>query len=164
MSQIHVEREPGSEVRVPRWALASMAGMVTLSLILAATARLTGMGTVSHPEVPAGTPAALEIVFQPADDGSLAVLSHPDGRTLESLAPGEGGFLRGVLRPLERERVRLEAAAATAPYRLLRSADGSLALQDPATGVLVDLAAFGKTSLSAFQDLLASADDPRVSR
>lgn len=163
MSQIHIEREPGSDVRVPRWALAAMAGMVTVSLILAGTARLTGMGTVAHPEVTAETPAALEIVFQPGDDGTLTVLSHPDGRTLETLADGEGGFLRGVLRPLERERARLDAGSSTAPYRLIRSADGSLALQDPSTGVLVDLAAFGKSSLSAFQGLL-DADDARVSR
>ena len=140
MSQIHIEQEHGSEVRVPKWALASMGGLMVVTMIFA--------GTASRVWV--------DIRFEPVEDDGLLVWDYADGTVLRELAAGEGGFLRGVLRPLERERTRM-GTATDLPYRLLRSRDGTLALLDPTTGVLVDLAAFGRTSLGAFSGLLETA-------
>ena len=132
MSQIHIEQEHGSEVRVPKWALASIAGLMVVTRVW------------------------VDIRFEPVEDDGLLVWDYADGTVLRELAAGEGGFLRGVLRPLERERTRM-GTATDLPYRLLRSRDGTLALLDPTTGVLVDLAAFGRTSLGAFSGLLETA-------
>lgn len=164
MSTIRIEEEHGSEVRVPGWALASMAALMVLAMVLAGTARLTGMGTVSTPQVlTADARASVDIVFQPLEDGALRIVDGSTGRELRVLAAGEGGFMRGVLRPLERERMRLEADA-DAPYRVLRAGDGTLALVDPSTGVTVDLAAFGRTSAEAFAGLLETATETQASR
>ena len=157
MSQIHIEQEHGSEVRVPKWALASMAGLMVVTMVFAGTARLTGMGTVGGPtEAVADARVWVDIRFEVVEDDGLLVWDYADGTVLRELAAGEGGFLRGVLRPLERERTRM-GTATDLPYRLLRSRDGTLALLDPTTGVLVDLAAFGRTSLGAFSGLLETA-------
>ena len=108
MSQIRFEHEEGSEIRVPRWALASMGGLVGVALALAAIASLTGFGAVENPASVTGGEVLLTFAFQPQEDGSLTVVRHPEGDPIQTVAPGEGGFLRGVVRPLERERVRLE--------------------------------------------------------
>jgi putative photosynthetic complex assembly protein len=160
MSQIRFEHEEGSEIRVPRWALASMGGLVGVALALAAIASLTGFGAVENPTSITGGEVLLTFAFQPQEDGSLTVVRHPEGDPIQTVAPGEGGFLRGVVRPLERERVRLDAAPATAPYQLTRSPEGTLVLRDPSTGVLVDLAAFGSSSIGAFRALVDAAAPP----
>lgn len=153
---IHVEHEPGSEIRVPRAALFSMAALVVISMILAGAGRLTGTGTVGHLQLPPDGTPVLVISFVGDADGDVTVVDASTGRVLEELGAGEGGFLRGVLRPLERERMR-RSTDRDGAYELRRNVDGSLVLRDPLTDVSVDVAAFGATSARAFTDLLRAA-------
>jgi len=157
---IHIEQEPGSEIKVPRAALAAMAGLVLVTVIMAGTARITVAGKVVNPvTVTQEQQQPLRITFEREPGDVVAVMAVDDGRLLRRLDPGEGGFLRGVLRPLDRERVRAGADPA-APYELSRNAAGSLTLLDPLTGVIVDVAAFGRTSSDAFADLMRTAATP----
>ncbi len=66
---------------------------------------------------------------------------------------GEQGFLRGILRGLNRTR-RGRDIPRDAPFHLAAYTDGRLVLDDPATGVRLDLAAFGHTNEDVFVALL----------
>jgi len=156
MSLIHIEHEPGSDVKVPGWALASMAGLIAATMLMAWVAVLTDTGFQGTPDPTSQVARSLEIAFHAGTSGELDVVAARDGSAIKSLAAGEGGFLRGVLRPLERERMRL-GAPNTDPYRLVQRQDGTLMLQDPTTGMDVDLAAFGKTSVAVFAELLPAS-------
>lgn len=138
-----------------------MLGWGALVLALAAGLAYAGrQATLTPPprEV-AGTPVALlEVVFQEGPDGTIEVLAG-DGSVLRTLPPGEGGFMRGVLRPLRRERMRRNVAD-EAPYRLARWADGRLTLTDPGADLVLELAAYGETSVAAFAALLEGRTAP----
>jgi len=62
-----------------------------------------------------------------------------------------------VLRGLVRER-RLSGIGSSAPFVLRRWADGRLTLEDPKTGRVIDLGAFGVTNAQAFAKLMASSE------
>ena len=95
----------------------------------------------------------LDLRFEEDGDGTLRVLDARRGEVLRTLAPGEGGFMRGVMRPLRRERMRRDVAE-EAPYHLARWGDGRLTLSDPGASLVLELAAFGETSVAAFAALL----------
>lgn len=128
-----------------------------------------GPGLRDAPADPAGEggPAAplpqasMEVAFLHGEDGVIRVVDTRRDATLRTLPPGEGGFLRGVLRPLERERARHDAPA-EAPYHLLRTRDGKLLLRDPASDLEVDLGAFGPTSHQLFNALLTGGPTPPI--
>jgi len=98
----------------------------------------------------------LDLQFVEEDDTTLRVVAASgdgEGEVLRVLPPGEGGFMRGVMRPLRRERMRMEVPYGD-PYRLARRLDGSLTLSDPGADLVLELAAFGATSVAAFASLL----------
>jgi len=67
----------------------------------------------------------------------------------------EGGFVRGTLRALTRER-RQEGQGREAPFRLAAWSNGQLTLDDLATGRRIDLTAFGATNAEVFSRLLTA--------
>lgn len=109
---------------------------------------------------PAASPQVVrerKIVFVRAGDDEIHILDGEDGTLIRALAAGEGGFLRGALRPLERERTRFDADP-TAPYRLALEAGGRLTLRDPHSEFVLDIGAFGETSRAEFMTLLPPPD------
>ena len=55
-----------------------------------------------------------KILLGVSDDGSVTIYDWDSGAELQTLAPGEGSFIRGVLRSLVRER---RSRAAGGPHR-----------------------------------------------
>ena len=92
--------------------------------------------------------------FADRADGAVLVYDSQGDQVVDLVPPGSGGFVRGVLRALARER-RLQGDGASTPFRLSRLADGRLTLEDLATGRLIDLKAFGHSNEGAFAQLLA---------
>jgi putative photosynthetic complex assembly protein len=142
MSQLKAEQP------IPRMAIAAMAGLLAMAVIFAATARLTGVGTFHAPVVAAAK--SVDLVFADRADGAVEVTGG--GRTTV-LEPGTNGFIRGVMRGLARDR-RARGIGAEVPFHLVRRVDGRLSLEDPATGRVLDLGAFGPTNADAFSRLL----------
>lgn len=142
---------PVRDNSVPRRPLIAAGLLIGFSLVLATTARLTGIGRVSLPEAEIVTIRELRFVDRP--DGLVAVLEPTDGRELEILPAGTNGFLRGVLRGLARDR-KLAGFDDGPPFRLIRWSDGRLSLDDPTTGRRVDLGAFGQGNAQAFARLV----------
>ena len=134
---------------VPRGALLAVGALLIATVGGAAAARLTASSA------PAAAPVAVtaaDLRFADRPDGAIRV-SDAGGATVGVVAPGTGGFVRGVMRGLARDR-RSRGLDAAVPFRLSRDAAGRLWLQDPATGRLVDLEAFGADNRAAFAAFL----------
>ncbi|NJM36186.1 MAG: hypothetical protein HC850_17490 [Rhodomicrobium sp.] len=97
--------------------------------------------------------------FKTRPTGSIAVFAEPGGDGRYGRARSNG-FLRGTLRALVRER-RQNEAHMSAPFRLVRRADGSLTLDDPVTGRSINLNAFGPANSGAFASLMPSGSKPQ---
>lgn len=101
-----------------------------------------------------------ELRFEDEANGAIAIYAEPEGKRVETVQPGTNGFLRGTLRALARER-RLNGIGDAAPFSVARRADGSLTLDDPATGRSINLNAFGPANSGVFASLLTSGSKQR---
>jgi putative photosynthetic complex assembly protein len=102
----------------------------------------------------AGEPTAIVALnFADRSDGAVLVLDSNTGRSVDTIEPGTGGFLRATLRALVRER-RQSAIGDEKPFELRRYANGRLELYDTATSRQIVLDAFGPTNSAAFAALL----------
>jgi putative photosynthetic complex assembly protein len=141
--------------QVPRGAIYGAAALMVFTLVLSAAARRAKLA-----ETPPDAPATevLDVRFEDRSSGSLAVIDATSSRVVEEIAPGTGGFVRGVLRGMFRTR-KLEAIDRSAVFRLSRGATGRLSLDDLASGRHVDLESFGPTNTAAFAHLLGEHNE-----
>ena len=89
------------------------------------------------------------------DDANMT--DAENGDVLEVVDRSSNGFIRGALRGLSRER-RLRGIGSGEPFRLRHFEDGTLVLDDPATGQLVALNGFGKDNAMAFGKYLHTGE------
>jgi putative photosynthetic complex assembly protein len=97
--------------------------------------------------------------FEDQPDGGVLVIDASatgGGKVVRVIDAGAGGFLRGAMRALVRQRKRA-GFGPEQPFRLVAHADGRLTLEDPATSQRVDLESFGPTNAAVFGQLLAGA-------
>jgi putative photosynthetic complex assembly protein len=151
MPQIHFE-EDAPPTRVPRAMLLAAAAMMLLVTALAFTARVTDRGSL---RIATGeTPLAMrDLRFADRADGAVVITDVQTGQAVHVLEPGVNSFIRGALRGLAYER-RRDGIGPEPPFRLARWPDGRLTLEDPSTGTLLDLAAYGFVNQDAFAQLL----------
>ena len=109
-----------------------------LSSVLLVVALLRGQGMVA-PQDDAAVSWQLTLRFEDRPNGDIAVLDANNQMEIARYQ-GEQGFVRGTLRTLSRERMR-------------RGIGSGLTLNDPATGVRIDLESFGPTNMSSFAQL-----------
>ncbi|UEM22862.1 hypothetical protein JL100_009000 [Skermanella mucosa] len=135
----------------PRGALIGAAALLAFTVSAATVARVSGLGTVQMPE--AASVESRQLRFEDRTDGSIAITDARTGRIAGVVEPGTNGFVRGALRGLARERKR-QGVGIEPPFVLTRWADGRLSLDDPATGRVINLEAFGPTNAEAFANML----------
>lgn len=135
----------------PRGVLIAIASLLSFVIIAIGIARLTGAKLPQAPLTP--EVQSREISFRDLPNGSLAVHDAETGGLIHTLPPGDEGFIRGVLRSLARQRGG-HGADITEPFHLARRENGHLTLEDPATGILIDLKAFGPSNQAAFEPFL----------
>jgi len=152
------------ENTVPKPALVA-AGMLVGACLLMTTA--VSLGFMDRQAVP--TVARAEANVVPVAERSLQFLDQDDGTVLiEDVSNGDtvavidmdtqsGGFVRGVLRGLARER-RLNGVGAEPPFDLTLWGDGSISLTDSATGRIIELGAFGPDNRAVFAAMLPGGD------
>ena len=134
--------------------MAALGLVVLLTLVAVAMARVSG-----YRPAPADTGAVVascDLRFVDAAEGVVRVYDTHSGRVLADLEPGDGSFIRGVLRSLVRER-RSRELGTLAPFQVARHADGKLTLEDTATGHRIELTAFGPSNAGAFAALLEAS-------
>jgi len=146
----------GPEAKTTRLALLGIAALVCLIVIGVAAAKLAGF----DPREPIDSQliASCDLRFEDAGTGTVHIYTWPDDRLVTTLAPGEGSFIRGVLRSFARDRRSRDLDGAQ-PFRLAHYADGTLSIEDTATGTLVNLQAFGPDNAGAFASLLQAGLD-----
>jgi putative photosynthetic complex assembly protein len=145
--------DPFGDRPLPRPALIGAAALVGVAIASALTAQLVGIGAT---RLTLTTPVEMrELRFADRDDGAVVVIDARTGAVTDAFAPGTNGFVRGALRGLARERKRQDIGAEPA-FRLTRWTDGRVTLDDPTTGRVVDLIAFGHTNAAAFTRLLTA--------
>ena len=143
--------------KFPRGALIGAAGLVGLSLVAAATARLSGTTT----SIPTSQAVAVrDLRFEDTADGAVNVYDADNLHTVNVVVPGSDAFLRATMRGLAQQRKR-ESIGEEIPFRLTRWADGRLTLDDRATGRHVELEAFGATNEASFARLLTPEGKPQ---
>jgi putative photosynthetic complex assembly protein len=144
--------DPFRNQAFPRGALLGVAALIGFALVAVGAARLADFRV----GVPAAGAAAQvrELRFVDEPGGVVQVYDGDDSTPLATLAPGTENFIRGVLRGLARERRSHGLGGTQAPFRVARYPDGRLTLEDPATGRLIELQAFGPTNAGAFERLL----------
>lgn len=154
MTEIFVEPEPGtspdSTIRVPRAPLIGAAVLVALVFAVAIAARATGVGASREAHGAAVQVRELRISATPR--GTLLVQDASGSGSLE-LDQERNGFLFGVMRGINYKR-QVARADSMIPLRLTRWEDGSLTLDDPATGMHVAVNSFGATQVASFSRLL----------
>lgn len=142
---------------VPPLPLALSFGMALLALVLVAGARLTGVSP--EQTLPGATVVESRLLrFEQGSDGGIAVLDGATGQAIAATAPGAEGFLKGALRGLNRIRMSDETLSG-APYRLELMANGQLMLTDTASGVSLDLNAYGRGNAAVFAEFLETTGD-----
>lgn len=143
--------DPFAKQPVSGKALFAMGALVVFALLAAITARVTDVGTTALPQVAPAESRLLSFSDQP--DGSVAVATAETEQLIHVVKPGEGGFVRGVLRGLARQR-KLRGIGPEEPFQLTRWSDGRLSLIDPSTKVRIDLEPFGPANVGAFASML----------
>ncbi len=135
------------------YALAAMAAAGVLVLACGA-ARLAGF---ADPPAPAPVLASVTLNFADAPDGSVLVRNAATGRVIETVPPRGGGFLRSTMRVMATAR-EADHIGPAQPFRLAALAGNRLQLTDTATGMMLELEAFGPSNAAEFAAILSSAE------
>jgi putative photosynthetic complex assembly protein len=136
--------QPANASRFPLYAAALL---VLFAISATIFGQRTEIGTLRT--VPASPRDIRDIQLIQIKDGTIAVKDAQSGEDIAAYPPGEGGFVRGALQGLNRER-SIHKVSAETPYRLILWDDNRLTLSDTGTGLRVDLLAFGQTNAKAF--------------
>jgi putative photosynthetic complex assembly protein len=148
------------EQTMPKGALASALVLVGTALALTA---LVKVGVLNREAIPAAArteahvaPAVVrQLTFTDRGDGAVVVRDVSTGETVRVLVDGVpgNGFVRGVMRGMARER-HIRGVGMAPPFTLTLWKNGTLSLDDKATGRSIELGSFGPDNRAAFAALL----------
>lgn len=143
----------------PRSVLLAAGALLVFSIGLAGTARITNHNHVVL--APTYAVASRDLSFKDLSNGGIDISDAETGKTITTVVPTTGGFLRGIVRGLVRDHHRYDNATGY-PFRLTRWADGRLSIEDSGTHERFELEAFGSTNEAVFARLLEDRTDASV--
>lgn len=134
--------------------------LVGASLFMVGAARLGLIETPASAAAAAAPTTASQVIsrdmrFHDLADGGIRV--EMAGQPDQAVAPGTGGFLRGILRSMVRDR-RARGLGPEAAFRVTEWSDGAVTIEDLATRHVLTLNAFGPTNRQAFIDLMRPSE------
>ena len=138
----------------PRLVPSMIASMLTVAVLAASPARLTGFAA---PPAPPPVRAQAALTFTDTVAGGVTVTDAATGTLLATIPARSDGFLRMTLRLLAAARQR-EHIGRAQPFILTSRDGGRMQLADPATGLTIELEAFGPSNIAEFVGFL-----PKVS-
>lgn len=134
--------------------IAAMGMLCVAALGIAGFGRLTGVGVQKLPT--AAVVETRDLRFLDAGGGAVVIEDAADGKLVQRVQPGAGGFIRTVMRGMAHDRMARGGDSST-PFRLTLRADGWLIIADPITGREIILNSFGKPNSDLFARLLPGA-------
>jgi putative photosynthetic complex assembly protein len=154
MTQMQNARHP--RIKKPEAELIPpFVGRTLVALLLAALAVVTWARVTDQPLVATPPESAIVeqrlFVFDANMAGEVTVMDEA-GTVLTELSGEEGGFISGVGRVLDRERMK-HGQPQDGPVLLRRHENGRYSLVDPSTGWSADLMGFGLDNVRAFARL-----------
>ncbi|MEQ1670040.1 MAG: photosynthetic complex assembly protein PuhC [Hyphomicrobium sp.] len=135
----------------PRGVLIAASLLVLFTMLAATTARRTDIGA-TRLDI-SNVASRRDITFTEQTGGIISAFDAQTGERIADIQSAGNGFVGVVLKGLKRER-SIAGVNTELPYTLLHLEDGRSVLDDPATGKLVTLGAFGPDNLKAFTQLL----------
>ena len=151
MSGLQSQMRLRDKEMVPRILVQGMFAVMLGALALVSFATLTDRPKEGVLR-PAPVVAAIDVRLSGARS-SVTTVSGPDGAVLARSDEPRMGFLGVMQRVVERERMR-HGLPDEAPVRVVRRADGHVAVIDPATGMAVELIGYGVDNVAAFAKLV----------
>jgi putative photosynthetic complex assembly protein len=120
--------------------------VVALALVLSVVSWLT----LHHERdaAPAGAQVTRSLLFRDVAGGDILITDATTGEHVAQIQ-GEQGFVRGILRALNRSR-KMRGLGPDGTFDLTRFGDGRLVISDRSTGESLDLGAFGPTNIGSF--------------
>ncbi|WP_371227414.1 photosynthetic complex assembly protein PuhC [Roseovarius sp. 2305UL8-3] len=137
---------------IPRRMVQAMFGMVMVCLVIVTLARITDTPLIATP--PEGAVVATRMIQLTVDTSGAAMVRDPDGALIADLTPEQGGFISGVGRVIERERLK-NRMPLEGPVQIIWKDTGRISIHDPSTGWSADLMGFGADNAKAFAQLMA---------
>ncbi len=158
------EKQHNHQIQVPLGVLISAGVLILLTIVAVAFFRIAGVEPIAKVPSADDSIRTLELRFEDnPDEGTVIIYELMEGapdQVLQVVQPGEGGFIRGVLRSLARSR-RADNIGREHPFHLILQPNGALLLEDPQTDQRIYLHAFGPTNVESFRTLLASEGIPQ---
>lgn len=150
----------------PRTPLIAAIVLVGASLVVVGGSSL---GLLGSPAAEASQAEAASTAT-PTRSRDLNFFDREDGSVLVKIVDGpdhlierdSGGFVRGIMRGLTRERT-IRGVGREPVFRLTEWSDGSLTIQDTGTGRSLNLSAYGPTNRLAFEVMLDTSK-PQAAR
>lgn len=138
---------------MPRLPLIAAIALVCGSLLVVGAQRIGLVGSPPAAEAREATATqSRDLRFFDQPDGAVRVAVA--GEADRIIPTASGGFVRGVLRSLVRERRALGIGSEQA-FRVTEWSDGAVTIQDLATGRTLNLNAFGPTNRLDFIALIS---------
>jgi putative photosynthetic complex assembly protein len=153
MSDIHIPHKKEEDTVLTN-ALRAMFAMVVLVLIAVTAFQFSGMQKSAIPPN-AEIVAEAQISISTDQTGAVQVF-NAHGEILADWDGDKGGFVSGVARVIERERMKIDASI-DAPVIIRWRENNRLSVFDPQTEWQADLMGFGADNARAFATLLAKA-------
>jgi len=121
-------------------------GLVALALILVVVSWIS----LHHERdaAPTDVQVSRSLLFRDMPGGDILITDATTGEHVAQIQ-GEQGFIRGILRALNRSR-KMRGLGPDGTFDLTRFDDGRLVISDRSTGEHLDLGAFGPTNIGSF--------------
>jgi len=97
---------------------------------------------------PTDVQVSRSLLFRDMPGGDILIVDVKTGEQVARIQ-GEQGFVRGILRALNRSR-KMRGLGPDGTFDLTRFGDGRLVISDRSTGESLDLGAFGPTNIGSF--------------
>ncbi len=146
--------------RIPRPLIVAVGAICIGALIGTAAMRLGDVPPRAQGPAEATAEAREAILIRQLDSGGIAILDPATGARYAFLPEGEDGFIRGLIRVIDRQRMQ-HGVAFDGPLEIVRWESGHLALVDPATEWRAELIGFGADNYATFATLMSRIADIR---
>lgn len=142
----------------PKGILLAAGGLVTFTMAASALASFANIGATRLDTSTVTNTRDLRFTEQAG--GLIAAFDAETGQQIASIPSAGNGFVGVVLKGFARDR-SLTGVSADTPFRLKSLADGRSVIEDPSSGRIVTLGAFGGDNLKAFAQLIDKGRAPR---